>query len=156
MKRFCSWIILVVLTFLAKVLMNLIVLLTSWVLGKLSSLSTTLFWILIIFYGGSILSFLLFLYGAGAHLVAHTVQSIHPSKTGMRYIVVAVINVLYGAFVIWGYYVGVITGGSILQNIALACGTIFTVIVAIVGKGLANEEKEKELQGKIEEYMRRQ
>ena len=153
MKRFCSWIILLVFTYLARLLLGLIITLTTWVLAKISDLSTVVYWIILIVYGGSIFSFLIYMFFGGAYLIVHTVQSIHESKTGARYIVVAIMNVLFTVFLIFGQYAGFVTGGSTLTMVAYVAHAILTVVVAFIGKSAANEAKEKEFQEKVSAYI---
>lgn len=154
MKRFCSWIILLVFTYLSRLILGLIITLTSWIITKISNFSEVLYWLIILLYGGSILWFITFLFGAGASLVVNTVQSIHESKTGARYIVVAVLNVLFSAFLIYGYFVGFVTGTK-LTMVAYGVHAIFTIVVAIMGKSAANKVKEREFQNKVAEYIER-
>lgn len=153
MKRFCSWIILLVFTYIARLLLGLVITLTTWILGKISDLSSVIYWIIIILYGGSILSFIIYLFFGGAYLIVHTVQSIHESKTGARYIVVAVMNVLFTAFLIFGQYAGFVTGGSALTMAAYVAHAILTIVVACMGKSAANEAKEKEFEEKVAKYI---
>ena len=155
MKRFCSWIILLVFTYLSRLALGLIIVLTSWILNKISSFSEVLYWVVLILYGGSILGFIFFLFGGGASLIVNTVQSIHESKTGARYIVVAVFTVIFTALLVFGLYNGFVTGDK-LTTAAYVAHAILTVIVAIMGKSAANEAKEKEFKQKMSEYMTKQ
>ena len=140
-------------TYLSMLLLGLIITLTTWILDKISSLSEVLYWVILIVYGGSILWFLIMLFFGGAYLIVNTVQSIHESKTGARYIVVAVMNVLFTAFLIFGQYAGFVTGGSTLTMVAYIAHAILTIVVACIGKSAANEVKEKEFEEKVSKYI---
>ena len=85
----------------------------------------------------------------------NTVQSIHESRTGVRYIVVAVLNVLFTAFLIYGQYAGLAADDSILTTIAYIIHAIFTIVVAYLGKAAADDVKEREFEEKVSKYITR-
>ncbi len=152
MKRFWSWIVLIIHISLARLSLELLSLFSTFYIEHVSADYGIFSVILIVAY----VIFLFWLLGVGylerlPRYIVNTVQSICPSRTGARYIVVAVISSLQTI----NQYFDNLDANDVLGTVVPPIiAFLLPIVVARIGKKKADEFKEQEFKDKVEEYVR--
>lgn len=128
MKRFLSWIVAAVGEYIVLILIELGVRLVGMVFSELHRLSPILYYAALFFGGLTVLGILIGIVFYGSGIAVALSEKIFPSSRGMRYIVIGLLWVFWFGFILIGYAVGYVRGGSIAENIASLIAAIVYVI----------------------------
>lgn len=151
MKRFLSWLVLILCFYLLLTIEGLAVHLISLVFDELNRLSTVLYWAAIILGGSTVLGVFGWLLFGGTAMVVKASQMVWRSKAGARYIVLGILSaIIYGAYVVMIF--ANIASGKLSQNIVFCISSVF---LAFIGKSMADDEggppsKREILQAKLD------
>lgn len=137
MRRFLSWIVAAGLEYLLMGLISLAAGFAVGVFGSIRQLGQTMFWIVVVLGGGTVLSVFTWLLWMGNGLIVTASQAIKPSAKGTRYIVIGTLNIGMYAFLIWATAIGAMRGASLIAEIlCLICAIVFLIAAHLaVGSG---------------------
>ena len=138
MKRFLSWIVLCLISWLISLLTSLVVGIGSYILGLINELST--FWKIVAFlFGGTaFLSFIFLPVHYGYLFAIFASETIKESKKGMRYIVFPVCMLITNII----YIIIGLTEHTFYLNTIIMC--IYYILLIISGRGIARENLDNE------------
>lgn len=148
MKRFLSWVVLLVLTWVFDWVNSKFWILVFWAGGEISGINRALFIVILLFAVGTILSIVFYGSLTCAAMCVKASQAIRHSKKGVRYIVVAVVYGLVDLLIVVGVFAGFATPKW--QSLAYAVtGVIF--LCALVGAGRSFSAEDGGPKSKVEE-----
>ena len=129
MKRFLSWLALLVFVVLIGLLTNLVVWFSSYLLSLYLQLSAFLKLVIILFGGGILLGIVFAPIMYGIPLTVSLCEKINESKKGARYIVMGIFILLYSIAVM--FFLGFYADQVIM--------TIYGIVLMVVGRKTAKE-----------------
>ncbi len=152
MRRFLSWIVMVIAFFVMGFLLTLALGLDRLVMGEIYRLSSILYWAAIILGGATILGIFFGIAFWGSMLTVKLSQLVWKSKKGTRYTV-------WGIYCILNYALMIILGlANVRDGVDIAAQVIYlvaSVIFLFIGRSMAEEDggpptKRERLQAKID------
>lgn len=136
MKRFLSWLVLILCFYLLLMVEGLAVYLISLVFDELNRLSTVLYWAAIVLGGSTVLGVFGWLLFGGTAIVVKASQLVWKSKAGARYLVLGIVSAItYGAGVVM--ILANVAPGELSSNIIFCISSVF---LAFIGKSTAIDE----------------
>ena len=139
MKRFLSWVVLAILTFIGQEVFFLMWFLATKLYFVLTGLSKAVFWILVICEGGVALTIIFYAFILIPVGISAASQAICPSKKGTRYLTAGIVCIVIYALLLLGIIIGIAT--SSFPYIATFISMIIHGVVFIIRRLTLLEKK---------------
>ena len=152
MKRFLSWLVLLICFYILLSIEGIALYLVGLVLSEINRLSKVLYWAAIILGGSTVVGFFSWVMFGGTSLVVKASQLVWRSKRGTRYIVLGAVYAAIYVLLAIGLLAGYARGGNVVDMI-IYC--ITSIALVFVGKSMAADDggppsKREILQAKLD------